>query len=50
MGAAVHDRYGDLREVVEIRELERPEPAHDEVLVRVRNAALNIADWYGAVG
>jgi NADPH:quinone reductase-like Zn-dependent oxidoreductase len=50
MRAAVHDRYGDPREVVEIRELERPEPAHDEVLVRVRNSALNIADWYGVVG
>jgi NADPH:quinone reductase-like Zn-dependent oxidoreductase len=50
MRAAVHERYGDPVEVVEIRELERPSPADDEVLVRVRCASLNIADWYGVVG
>lgn len=50
MRAAVRERYGDPLEVVEIQELEQPVPADDEVLVRVRCASLNIADWYGVVG
>jgi NADPH:quinone reductase-like Zn-dependent oxidoreductase len=50
MRAAVHERYGDPTAVVEIRDLERPTPAEDELLVRIRCAALNIADWYGVVG
>ena len=50
MRAAVRERYGEPDDVVEIRELETPTPADDEVLVRVRCASLNIADWYGVVG
>ena len=50
MRAAVHERYGEPAEAVEIRELETPSPADDEVLVRVRCASLNIADWYAVVG
>src|SRR5262245_21819105 len=50
MKAAVHERYGAPREVVEIRELAVPEPGPDEVLVRVRAAAVNIADWYAVTG
>ncbi|MFO7573023.1 MAG: NAD(P)-dependent alcohol dehydrogenase [Gaiellaceae bacterium] len=50
MRAAVRERYGDPVAVVEIRELEQPVPGDDEVLVRVRAAATNIADWYGVVG
>jgi NADPH:quinone reductase-like Zn-dependent oxidoreductase len=41
--AAWHDRYGPP-EVVRIREVERPTPAGDEVLVRVRAASVNRAD------
>jgi NADPH:quinone reductase-like Zn-dependent oxidoreductase len=48
--AAVHDRYGPPRRAVEIRELPKPEPGADEVLVRVRAASLNIADWYSVTG
>jgi len=48
--AAIHERYGDPQRVVEIRELETPEPGPDEVLVRVRAAAVNIADWYAVTG
>jgi NADPH:quinone reductase-like Zn-dependent oxidoreductase len=48
--AAVHERYGAPRRVVQIRELERPTPGADEVLVRVHAASLNIADWYAVTG
>ena len=41
--AAVRDRYGSL-EVVELRDVERPVPAGDEVLVRVEAASVNRAD------
>jgi NADPH:quinone reductase-like Zn-dependent oxidoreductase len=43
MLAAVHDRYGSP-DVVELREVERPVPADDEVLVRVVAASVNRAD------
>jgi NADPH:quinone reductase-like Zn-dependent oxidoreductase len=49
MKAAVRDRFGPP-DVIEIRELEKPTPADDEVLVRVRAASLNIADWYALTG
>jgi len=48
--AAVRDRYGSPSEVVEIRDVERPEPADDEVLVRVHAVSLNLADWYAVTG
>jgi NADPH:quinone reductase-like Zn-dependent oxidoreductase len=48
--AAIRERYGPPEEVVELRELEKPAPADDEVLVRIRAASTNIADWYGVVG
>ena len=50
MRAAVHERYGPPDTVVEIRELDKPEPADDEVLVRVRASSVNIAEWYGVTG
>lgn len=50
MKAAVHERYGVPRQVVEIRELAKPELGPDEVLVRVRAASVNIADWYAVTG
>ena len=50
MKAAVHERYGAPAAVVEFRELDKPEPCRDEVLVRVRAARVNIADWYGVTG
>jgi NADPH:quinone reductase-like Zn-dependent oxidoreductase len=50
MKVAVRDRFGAPTDVVELRELERPEPAEGEVLVRVHAASVNIADWYSVVG
>src|SRR5687768_7533516 len=46
MKAAFQDRYGPP-EVVEIREVERPAPGEDELLVRVRAASVNRADLDG---
>ncbi len=46
MKAAVRERYGSP-EVVEIRDVERPVPTGDEVLVRVRAASVNRADLDG---
>jgi NADPH:quinone reductase-like Zn-dependent oxidoreductase len=50
MKAAVRDRYGSPAAVVELREIDKPVPADDEVLVRVRAASLNLSDWYGVTG
>lgn len=46
MRAAVHVRYGS----VVVHELERPEPAEGEVLVRIRASSLNAVDWYALNG
>jgi NADPH:quinone reductase-like Zn-dependent oxidoreductase len=49
MKAAVRTRYCAPEEV-EVRDLQKPVPGDDEVLVRVRAAGLNILDWYGVTG
>jgi NADPH:quinone reductase-like Zn-dependent oxidoreductase len=49
MKAAVREKFGPP-EVVELRELERPVPADDEVLVRIHASSINISDWYGVLG
>ena len=49
MRAVVHDSFGSP-DVLEIREIEKPTPADDELLVRVRAASVNPADWYGVTG
>ncbi|GAC1623108.1 MAG: NAD(P)-dependent alcohol dehydrogenase [Nevskia sp.] len=43
MKAAIYDRYGAV-EVLEVRELPRPEPARGELLVKVAAAAVNPKD------
>ena len=49
MNAALRDEFGSPA-VVEIREIERPAPEDNEVLVRVPAASLNMADWYEVAG
>jgi NADPH:quinone reductase-like Zn-dependent oxidoreductase len=49
MKAAVRNRFGSP-EVVEVRELETPTPADNELLVRVRASSLNLGDWYAVTG
>ena len=44
MKAAVYTRYGPP-DVVQIAEVEKPVPKDDEVLIRVRAASVNPADW-----
>ena len=46
MKAAFQDRYGPP-DVVEVREVDRPVPSADQVLVRVRAASVNRADLDG---
>jgi NADPH:quinone reductase-like Zn-dependent oxidoreductase len=47
--AIVQDRFGPP-EVLELREIDQPEPGADEVLVRVHAASVNPADWYAMTG
>jgi NADPH:quinone reductase-like Zn-dependent oxidoreductase len=45
MKAAVCTRYGPP-DVVQIKDVEKPVPKDDEVLIKVRAASLNPADWH----
>lgn len=45
MKAIAQDRYGSP-DVLLLRDVDRPVPADDEVLVRVRAAAVNARDWH----
>jgi NADPH:quinone reductase-like Zn-dependent oxidoreductase len=47
--ATVRDRYGSP-DVLELQEIDRPDLTDDGVLVRVRTASINPADWYGLTG
>jgi NADPH:quinone reductase-like Zn-dependent oxidoreductase len=49
MKAIVRDRYGPP-DVLQLQEVEKPELADDGVLVRVRAASVNRADWYDVTG
>jgi NADPH:quinone reductase-like Zn-dependent oxidoreductase len=50
MRAAVRDRFGQPDDVVEVRLIETPVAGDREVLVRVRAASINPADWYEVTG
>ena len=50
MHAAVRRRWGRPGEVVELAEIPKPEPADDEVLVRVRASSINRSDYYALGG
>lgn len=45
MQAVIHRCYGPPR-VLELVEIQKPAPADDEVLVRIRAAAVNPLDWH----
>jgi len=45
----VYEKYGST-DVLELREVDEPELTDDGVLVRVRAAAINPADWYAMSG
>jgi NADPH:quinone reductase-like Zn-dependent oxidoreductase len=49
MKAIVQDTYGST-DVLELREIDRPEPTDGEVLVRVRAAGLHRGDWHVMTG
>ncbi|MHC0430809.1 NAD(P)-dependent alcohol dehydrogenase [Streptomyces sp. O3] len=50
MKAIVQRGYGDPRDVLELRDVGRPEPGGREVLVRVHASSVNPADWIPLVG
>ena len=45
MKAILRDRYGSP-DVLELREIEKPEPTDDGMLVRVRATSVNPVDWH----
>jgi len=49
MKAIVQDEYGSP-DMLELREIDRPEVGDDGVLVRVHAASVNPADWYAMAG
>ena len=49
MQAIVQDRFGPP-DVLELREIDEPRAGGGEVLVRVRAASVNPADWYAMTG
>jgi NADPH:quinone reductase-like Zn-dependent oxidoreductase len=49
MKAVVQDRYGGP-EVLELRDIERPVPSDDQVLVQVQAAGLHRGDWHIMTG
>jgi NADPH:quinone reductase-like Zn-dependent oxidoreductase len=50
MKAAIRKRWGRARDVVEVAEIAKPEPADDEVLVRVDASSINRSDYYSLGG
>jgi NADPH:quinone reductase-like Zn-dependent oxidoreductase len=49
MRAAIRDRFGPP-DVIEVREVEVPVMADDQLLVRVHAASINPAEWYSLTG
>src|SRR5690242_21703039 len=45
MTAIVQDRYGSA-DVLQLREIERPRPRPDEVIVRVHTAGVDFGVWH----
>ncbi len=49
MKAILHDSYGAFSEL-RVKEIDRPVPGDDQVLVRSRAAGLHVADCFGVLG
>ena len=49
MKAIIHEQYG-RPSVLEVREVDKPVPEDDQVLVRVRASSVNPLEWYGVTG
>jgi NADPH:quinone reductase-like Zn-dependent oxidoreductase len=49
MKAIVQDRYGSA-DVLQLEDVDKPEPAEDRVLVKVRAASVNALDWHFMTG
>jgi len=49
MKAIVHERYG-MPDVLELRDVDMPVIADDQVLLRVHASSVNPAEWYGVTG
>ena len=45
MKAVVHNKYGSA-DVVQLKEIEKPAPKENEVLVKVMAASMNAYDWH----
>ena len=45
MKAIVYTQYGSA-DVLQFKEVEKPTPREDEVLIKVHAASLNAADWH----
>ena len=46
MKAIVYTQYGAPSDVLHFKEVERPTPSDDEVLIKVHAASINAADWH----
>ena len=46
MKAAVYTKYGSALDVIQVKEVAKPTPKDDEVLLRVHAAGVNAYDWH----
>jgi len=49
MKAIVYTKYGSP-DVLELKEVEKPSPKDNQVLIKVQAASVNLSDWEGLVG
>jgi NADPH:quinone reductase-like Zn-dependent oxidoreductase len=49
MKAVVHTKYGSS-DVLQLKEVERPTPKDNEVLIKVQAVSVNRSDWEGLTG